>query len=49
MTFKTIYGPIGVASTHLRNMETGESARLMREGFGVEGERYSDARNFGAK
>jgi hypothetical protein len=43
VTFKTIYGPIEVESAYLRNVETGESTRPMREHLGVEGERYSDA------
>lgn len=43
VTFKTIYGPIEVESAYLQHVETGESARPMRESFGVEGERYSDA------
>ncbi len=43
VTFKTIYGPIQLESAYLRNAETGESTRPMREHLGVEGERYSDA------
>lgn len=43
VTFKTIYGPIEVESAYLRDTDTGESARPMREHCGVEGERYSDA------
>lgn len=43
VTFKTIFGPIEVASPYMYDREAGEGTRPMREQFGVVGEAYSDA------
>ena len=42
VTFKTLLGPVDVASPYMYDRETGQAERPMREHFGIIGGRYSD-------